>query len=738
MFARLIEKRTSGTTRRILGGSAAIWLAVACSTAWGQDAAGKGDAGATQRTGQLIRLTLPLDARTVEQAIQTVRRTLDQAGGTRPVFIFEFDVPPGAADGGRGTKYGLAYDLADFLVSDALNAANTVAYIPKPVKGNAVLVALACEQIIMAENATLGEAGIDEKAINPALLTAYRTIANSRHTVPEEVAVALLDKSVELWRVRVAGDKTSSVKYVTPAELEKLRRQNMVIMSQDRLKAPGQPWNFTGAEARGWDFVRRLANDRLDVVKALDLPPETVTSDPSRGRPWKAIRVNLRGVIKHDDVNEVQRMISDEMRSGANFVCLWIDSPGGSPTDSVALANFLADLNSNEVRTVAYIENEALADAAIIAMACDQVVMLPGATLGGAGAYPWKPEDIPTTRQTIRDSIARNKLRSWSLWAAIVDAKLDVYRCTRLDDTQYFSDEELQERQPERGPKWEKQELATVPGRLLKVSGEKAVEYHMANFTVDSFAQFKERYGLENDPALVEPGWADFLMNVLRRQEVAILLLFIGGAALYFELHTPGLGIGGFVATVCFALFFWSRFLNGTAGWLQVVLFVTGIIFILLEVFVLPGFGIFGLGGGALVLASLVLASQTFFIPKNEYQLVQMQRSLLTVAAAVGGLIVAAVALRRFLPRSPMLGHVFLAPPEGAEAETISRREMLVDLDSLVGQSGVAATPLVPGGKARFGNHLIDVMADGEFVARDRPVVVTEVHGNRVVVRPAE
>jgi membrane-bound serine protease (ClpP class) len=132
-----------------------------------------------------------------------------------------------------------------------------------------------------------------------------------------------------------------------------------------------------------------------------------------------------------------------------------------------------------------------------------------------------------------------------------------------------------------------------------------------------------------------------------------------------------------------------------------------------------------------------VLASQTFFIPKNEYQLVQMQRSLLTVAAAVGGLIVAAIALRRFLPRSPMLGHVFLAPPEGEEAETISRREMLVDLDSLVGQSGVAATPLVPGGKARFGNHLIDVMADGEFVARDRPVIVTEVHGNRVVVRPA-
>ena len=62
---------------------------------------------------------------------------------------------------------------------------------------------------------------------------------------------------------------------------------------------------------------------------------------------------------------------------------------------------------------------------------------------------------------------------------------------------------------------------------------------------------------------------------------------------------------------------------------------------------------------------------------------------------------------------------------------------MLVDLENLLGAVGVATTPLTPGGKARFGNHLVDVVADGEFFPRDTPVVVAEVHGNRVVVRPA-
>ena len=143
---------------------------------------------------------------------------------------------------------------------------------------------------------------------------------------------------------------------------------------------------------------------------------------------------------------------------------------------------------------------------------------------------------------------------------------------------------------------------------------------------VENFAQFKQYYGLENDPTLVEPGWADFLIQALASPGVAVLLLLIGGAALYIELHAPGIGIGGFVAAVCFLLFFWSRYLGGTAGWLEVTLFVAGVACLLLEVFVIPGFGIFGLGGGAMVLASLILASQTFILPQNDYQFDQLQK----------------------------------------------------------------------------------------------------------------
>jgi membrane-bound serine protease (ClpP class) len=749
MTGRAVGNRILRLRRQILRGSLAVWLGLSCGAGLAAAAAAEaepdpgaaaGDGGArVNRFGQWIRVTLPIDDKTFTSVQRTVRRALANAQDARPVFIFEFDVPSGAAEGGQGTQFEDALKLAKFLTSNELNAATTVAYIPKPIKGHAVLAALACEQIIMAEDATIGEASIGEKPIDDPedpIISGYRTIAKRRHTVPVEVALGMLDKRREVLRVQtVAGTE-----FTTPAGLKDIRQKRQVL-KDETIKPAGQPWNITGAEGRNWGFVKYLAADRRDVTRAMELPPQVIGGDPSANGEWRAVRVRLSGITGHENVTQVERLIGDKIRDGANFICLEIDSPGGSPTDSVQLANYLAGLDSNQVRTVAYVPRQARADAALIAMACDQVILLPEAVLGGSGEYQMTQEEIAANRQAIRDSLARQKLRPWSLWAAMIDPQLEVYRCTRLGDVEYFCDDELNAEQPKKGEKgrlWQKGELVTVPGRPLKVNGEKAVDYRLANRTVENFAQFKEYYGLENDPALVEPGWADVLIDALKTDGVAILLLFIGGAALYIELHTPGLGIGGFVATVCFALFFWSRYLNGTAGWLQVILFVTGIIFILLEIFVLPGFGIFGLGGGALVLLALVLASQTFFIPKNDYQLAQMQKSLLTVAAAVGGLVVTAIILRRWLPRAPVLQNVFLPPPEGEEAVTISRREMLVDLDNLLGATGVTTTPLMPGGKARFGNHLVDVAADGEFVTRDTRVVVVEVHGSRVVVRPVE
>ncbi len=127
--------------------------------------------------------------------------------------------------------------------------------------------------------------------------------------------------------------------------------------------------------------------------------------------------------------------------------------------------------------------------------------------------------------------------------------------------------------------------------------------------TAENFKEFKKLYGLENDITLVEPGWADFLISALSAPEMLGFLLFLGLAGIIVEVYAPGHGIGGFIALVSFMLYFWIQHLHGTAGWLEVLLFVAGVGSLLLEIFVLPGFAIFGLGGGLMIIASLVLAS---------------------------------------------------------------------------------------------------------------------------------
>ncbi|MBU4270753.1 MAG: hypothetical protein KKE86_14795 [Planctomycetes bacterium] len=716
----------------VAGAAALLIMAFCCGFARRAAAQDEPKPKTPQRIGRFIHVPLPITGQTFERTRRMVRRAIEKAKqeNARLVLVFEFDVPKGQKSFGRGSDFGAAHDLASFISSEELSAVRTAAYLPRPIEGHAVLPAIACEEIIMAQSASIGAAGIDEKIITPTQRSAYTEIAGRRRTVPTPLALGMLDRAIKVLRV----ETEVGPEFVTTEGLEELKKRR-AAKQPEVVKRAGEPGVFSGEDARRMGFASYLADNRRGVADALELPPTALVDDPSLEGDWRAVRVDLQGPIRSDSVDRAQRMIEDQVRDhNANFVCLWIDSPGGSLVDAMRMANFLAfDLDPGRVRTVAYVPNEALSDAAIVALACDQLVVHPRAKLGGPGAGQPSKEEIDDALQVISKELAPRKGRSWSLMAAMIDPNLNVFRCTRLGDVEYFSDEELKgQPAPEQ---WKKETLVTTPGAPLELSGDQAERYHLANRVVDDFAGFKKYYGLENDPTLVEPGWADILIRALASPGVAVLLLLCGGAGLYIELHSPGIGVGGFLAAVCFLLFFWSRYLGGTAGWLEASLFIAGVSCLLMELFVLPGFGIFGLGGGTMVLTSLVLASQTFVWPKNEYQFGQLQRSLLSIAGAMVGIIVIAVLLRHRLPRSRLFGHFLLEPPVGEEAETIGRREALVDFNDLVGQRGTVATQLTPGGKARFGDLLVDVIADGELIERGAAVEVVKVRGNRVLVK---
>jgi membrane-bound ClpP family serine protease len=719
---------------------------------------------AEQIVARRIRVPLPITGSSDHMIKQIVQRTLDQLPATddRPLMLFEFWVPAGSE--GAGSEFERSLSLARYLTSPAMKRVRTAAYIPRAVTGHAVLPVLACEQIIMSPDAILGDAGKGETSIGPTMRGGYTEIARSRRTIPEAIALGMLDAQLEILRVTTG----SGVLYTWREELEQLRKSRNDVMAIDTVIPAGRLGRFRGDELRQFGFVSYLVDDDRELASVLKVPADQLEFDPSLGGEWRAIRVELNGPVIAQNVERVMRTIEQQRNSREiNFLCLQIDSPGGSVLESVRLANYLADLDSSRMRTVAYVPREARSDAMIVAFACDHLVTHANAVLGGGGATKISRDELEALRDPV-EQIARSKHRPWSLIMAMLDPDLAVYRYTQVgtERVRYLSEPEYDSGVAEGGAKavdaaddapqdaeaqadaaaqaaqadgqWVRGEPITIPGQVVQIDGTQAEALGVARFLVENFAQLQQLYQLPETPELIGPNWAFDLIDALASPQLGGILLFIGGFALIAELSSPGLGVGGFISAVCFLLYFWSNFLHGTAELLEVMLFVTGMAFVAVEVFVLPGFGVFGLGGGALMFASLVLASQTFVLPHNEYQWHQLSRSMLSVALAGAGVFASLLVLRRYMHRVPIFGRIMLLPPAGEDLGDLQRRESLVDYTHLVGQVGVTRTQLTPSGKAIFGSQVVDVISDGEVIAKGSAVEVMEVHGSRVIVRAHE
>jgi membrane-bound serine protease (ClpP class) len=710
----------------------------------GEAAADRPDADAPAADlgdGRLIRIRLPLTGNADSHIKSSIDRALDQLTrlpareGRRLVLILELVPARRQGSYGEGTDFERALSVARHLTSQQLAPVKTVAYIPRTIKGHGVLIALACEEIVMSPEAELGEAGLDEKsgrAVEPSVVSAYQQIAASRRTVPEAIALGMLDRKLEVLKV----ETEESTEFVLRDELETLKQSRTFVSPPETLVPAGSLGSFSGREGREYGFVKLLASDRDALARGLALAPEAVIEDQSLVGDWRPVMLRVEGPITPKKVRQLFTLLGIELRDRkVNWIGLTIDSTGGELDDCLRLADRLAALDANEVQTVAYVPVDASGGAALVALACDHLVMQPEAHLGGAGTVEMDRQMLDEATVAIRASLAENTDHSWSLIAAAIDPDLELftYQNTKTGEVRYFSDEEARE-QPEPGD-WRAGARIKAAGEPLRLPANRALELDVATHVVDSFDEFKQLYGFETDPRVAEPNWALELVEALSQPGLAVLLLVVGFVGIYIEVHTPGLGAGAFVAALAFMLFFWSNFLHGTAEWLEVLLFLGGVFFLLLELFVLPGFGVFGLGGGAMILASLVLASQTFVLPKTESQMEELRHSLTIVAAATVCVVGSAMLLRRYLPHAPMFRTLLLHPTPEDELMELENREALADFSHLVGQQGMAATNLMPAGKADFEGQLIDVIAEGMPIDRGQKVVVVKARGNRVMVR---
>lgn len=412
-------------------------------------------------------------------------------------------------------------------------------------------------------------------------------------------------------------------------------------------------------------------------------------------------RVTIDGMIDNALAAYVQRALDDAAADSAAVVVFRLDTFGGllEAADEIRKA-----ILSSPVPTVAVIDRNAASAGALIAYANDRIVFVPGASMGAATAVnqtgEYAPEKIQSYTRGLMRATAEATGRDGQIAEAMVDETLDL---------------------PGVSP----------AGQLLTVSSDEALDLGIADAILPSVdatvAALGAAENAQEDHAATR---AERVLRFLGSPVLASLLLMMMMGGLYFEIQTPGVGFAGMIALVGAALFFAPHYLLGLVETWEIALFVVGVGLLLVEVFVTPGFGVFGIGGLVMVLAALLVAlvpNVGFAFPSDG----EIAQATTTLAAALVLLGLLAVSLGRVLPKSERFNRLVLAG-ELSSATGYTSAETAPDL---VGRRGRALTSLRPSGTVDVDGDRLDVVSESGYLDAGAEVEVVRARGSVVVVR---
>ena len=442
--------------------------------------------------------------------------------------------------------------------------------------------------------------------------------------------------------------------------------------------------------------------------------------------------------------------------SEADAIIFDVHTPGGA----VGAARDIIDaIQRTEIPTIAYVNTEAISAGAMISLSCDQIVMRHGGAIGDSAPVSIQGEElnekaVSYIRGKIRATAERGG-RNPDIAAAMVDKRLYLVRFAEgeiitLREEEYIERKDL-------GEEMEIIAAGGPEGELLTLTTEEALEYNLADEVADSvedllglyqivevdgerkaltaegIAQKQMEFGDDNVKAIkslkdatqeaVLVTVADRFVFFVTSPIISGLLLTLGGLGLFVEIRTPGFGVPGIAGLICLGLFFWGhRLLNISADYAALA-FIVGVALLLIEIFVIPGFGIAGIAGIGLMLGSV------FFVFRSAYK---FETAMFTMSSAIILAFVLAIGLSYLLPKTRAWNHLVLstAMDSGSGFHSAPREDFQV----YVGKTGVALTPLRPAGTVRVDDTRLDVVTAGDFIVRDTPVKIINVEGSKIFV----
>lgn len=427
--------------------------------------------------------------------------------------------------------------------------------------------------------------------------------------------------------------------------------------------------------------------------------------------------IDIQKEINNTTQIYLSKGLAEAKTLGADAVLIHLNTYGGQvdAADSMRTA-----ILYSPIPVYVFIDNNAASAGALISIACEKIYMRKGANIGAATVVNQTGAAMPDKYQSYMRSMMRSTAEAHGQDTVI-----------QRNDTLY---------------KWKRDPLiaeamvderVSIPnlvdtGKVLTLTAQEAMKWGYCEGIAESPDEVITRYLGYSDYRLVSytPSWLDdvkgFLLNPVFQS--FLIILIIGG--IYFEMQAPGMGFPSVVALVAAVLYFAPLYLDGLAANWEILVFVIGLMLIAVELFVLPGFGVAGIGGIVLVTGGLIMAllDNTNF----DFRDVSAERWGEAVLTVLAGLVLGFVAM------------IWLSHKIGRRG--IFRRVALVadleeavsspDLSALVGQEGIAVTVLRPSGKVRIGTEWYDGVSEAGFIEKGSRVKVLRFENAQLYVVP--
>lgn len=418
-------------------------------------------------------------------------------------------------------------------------------------------------------------------------------------------------------------------------------------------------------------------------------------------------KVNIKEEIGSNTWVYLKNGMHEAMEQNATCLLIHMNTYGGTVVDADSMRTAILNF---PLPVYVFIDNNAASAGSLISIACDSIFMRSSASMGAAtvvsGTDGAKAPDKyqsymrgimrATAESHGKDTVYQNgdTLVEWSRDPLIAEAMVaeHVIIPGYVDSTQI---------------------LTLTASQALDLGYCDGIAENINQIAVE-FLGYKDYNITVYNPTLYDK-IKGFLMNGLL--QAFLIMIIIGG--IFFELQSPGIGFPTAISITAAILYFTPLYLTGYAQSWEVLIFVLGLILIVFEIFVIPGFGFAGISGIALIVASLILTliGNVHFDFSN-VSVHEIFRSSMIVSAGMGSGLVLIVYLSSKIGKPGIFRNIALTSDQEGFVS------VSMEPTSLVGKMGEAATVLRPSGKIIINDDYYDAISIKEFIEKGDSVKV--------------